>query len=193
MQEALQSFQEGFSHWGYLILFLYSLGSGYVGIVIASILSATTQTLDIKMTIFVAFLGNVVGSGAFVVFARYQKKEFLKYFQKHQRKLALASLWVKRYGFLMIFANKYLYGIKTIVPLAIGFSKYSLKKFLWLNVLSSLVWALLVGGISYVASDWVKGLYDEFSAYSSFFIVGLVLILILLWFLLKRYSRKIGF
>ncbi|WP_104748512.1 DedA family protein [Helicobacter cetorum] len=193
MQEALQHFQEGFAHWGYLILFLYSLGSGYVGIVIASILSATTNSLDIKTTILVAFLGNAVGSGAFVVFARYQKKEFLKYFQKHQRKLALASLWVKRYAIAMIFANKYLYGIKTIVPLAIGFSKYSLKKFIWLNTLSSLVWALLVGGVSYVASDWVKTLYDKFSAHSSFFIGGLVVVLVLICFLLKRYSRKIGF
>ncbi|AFI06550.1 DedA family protein [Helicobacter cetorum] len=193
MQEALSSFQESFSQWGYLILFLYSLGSGYVGIVIASILSATTNTLDIKITILVAFLGNMVGSGVFVSFARYQKKEFLKYFDKHKRKLALASLWVKRYALVMIFINKYLYGVKSIVPLAIGFSKYPLKKFLWLNALSSLVWAVVVGSVSFVASDWVKTLYERLSDYSSFFVLGVVLGVLLLWFLLKRYSRKIGF
>ncbi len=55
MQEALLRFQEGFKEWGYLILFLYSLGGGFVGIVIASILSATTHALDIKITIVVAF------------------------------------------------------------------------------------------------------------------------------------------
>lgn len=100
-----------------------------MGIVIASILSTTTHALDIKITILVAFLGNMVGSGALVIFARYQKREFLKYFQKHRRKLALASLWVKRYALLMIFVNKYLYGIKSVVPLAVGFSKYPLKDF----------------------------------------------------------------
>ncbi|EMH00654.1 SNARE-like domain protein [Helicobacter pylori GAM270ASi] len=193
MQEALLRFQEGFKEWGYLILFLYSLGGGYVGIVIASILSATTHALDIKITILVAFLGNMVGSGALVVFARYQKREFLKYFHKHRRKLALASLWVKRYAFLMIFVNKYLYGIKSVVPLAIGFSKYPLKRFLWLNVLSSFLWALIVGSVSFQASDWVKTLYERLSHYTSFFVISFALIALLIWFLLKRYSRKMGF
>ncbi|EKQ72514.1 SNARE-like domain protein [Helicobacter pylori GAM100Ai] len=193
MQEALLRFQEGFKEWGYLILFLYSLGGGYVGIVIASILSATTHALDIKITILVAFLGNMVGSGALVVFARYQKREFLKYFHKHRRKLALASLWVKRYAFLMIFVNKYLYGIKSVVPLAIGFSKYPLKRFLWLNVLSSFLWALIVGSVSFKASDWVKTLYERLSHYTSFFMISFALIALLIWFLLKRYSRKMGF
>ncbi|GAA9159346.1 DedA family protein [Helicobacter pylori] len=193
MQEALLRFQEGFKEWGYLILFVYSLGGGYVGIVIASILSATTHALDIKITIFVAFLGNMVGSGALVVFARYQKREFLQYFQKHRRKLALASLWVKRYALLMIFVNKYLYGIKSVVPLAVGFSKYPLKRFLWLNVLSSFLWALIAGSVSFKASDWVKTLYERLSHYTSFFLIGLGLVLLLIWFLLKRYSRKMGF
>ncbi|MDU9717226.1 DedA family protein [Helicobacter pylori] len=193
MQEALLRFQEGFKEWGYLILFLYSLGGGYVGIVIASILSATTHALDIKITIFVAFLGNMVGSGALVIFARYQKREFLQYFQKHRRKLALASLWVKRYALLMIFVNKYLYGIKSAVPLAVGFSKYPLKRFLWLNVFSSFLWALIVGSVSFKASDWVKTLYERLSHYTSFFIISFVLIALLIWFLLKRYSRKMGF
>ncbi|NHA95180.1 DedA family protein [Helicobacter pylori] len=193
MQEALLRFQEGFKEWGYLILFLYSLGGGYVGIVIASILSATTHALDIKITILVAFLGNMVGSGALVVFARYQKREFLKYFHKHRRKLALASLWVKRYAFLMIFVNKYLYGVKSVVPLAIGFSKYPLKRFLWLNVLSSFLWALIVGSVSFQASDWVKTLYERLSHYTSFFVISFALIVLLIWFLLKRYSRKMGF
>ncbi|PDW41510.1 hypothetical protein BB424_09030, partial [Helicobacter pylori] len=157
------------------------------------ILSATTHALDIKITILVAFLGNMVGSGALVVFARYQKREFLKYFQKHRRKLALASLWVKRYAFLMIFVNKYLYGIKSVVPLAVGFSKYPLKRFLWLNVLSSFLWALIVGSVSFQASDWVKTLYERLSHYTSFFVISFVLIALLIWFLLKRYSRKMGF
>ncbi|EMH11778.1 SNARE-like domain protein [Helicobacter pylori GAM249T] len=193
MQEALLRFQEGFKEWGYLILFLYSLGGGYVGIIIASILSATTHALDIKITILVAFLGNMVGSGALVVFARYQKREFLKYFHKHRRKLALASLWVKRYAFLMIFVNKYLYGVKSVVPLAVGFSKYPLKRFLWLNVLSSFLWALIVGSVSFQASDWVKTLYERLSHYTSFFVISFALIVLLIWFLLKRYSRKMGF
>ncbi len=193
MQEALLRFQEGFKEWGYLILFLYSLGGGYVGIVIASILSATTHALDIKITILVAFLGNMVGSGALVIFARYQKREFLKYFHKHRRKLALASLWVKRYALLMIFVNKYLYGVKSVVPLAIGFSKYPLKRFLWLNVFSSFLWALIVGSVSFQASDWVKTLYERLSHYTSFFVISFVLIVLLIWFLLKRYSCKMGF
>ncbi|MGL2631503.1 DedA family protein, partial [Helicobacter pylori] len=51
----------------------------------------------------------------------------------------------------------------------------------------------IVGSVSFKASDWVKTLYERLSHYTSFFVISLALIALLIWFLLKRYSRKMGF
>ena len=53
--------------------------------------------------------------------------------------------------------QKFVYGIKTLIPIAIGLTKYDFKKFAILNVLSAAVWALVFGfGSYYSGSALVK-------------------------------------
>ncbi|CBG40673.1 putative integral membrane protein [Helicobacter mustelae 12198] len=158
--EAVQSFQEHLQSWGYLLLFLYSLGGGYLAIIAAGFLSSL-GSMDITLSVLVAFVGNAIGSGIFAVLVRSQKKDFARYFQKHRRKVALAFLWLKKYGIGLIFFSKYIFGIKAIVPAVIGLSKYSLKKYWIFNTLACLLWALVMGLLSYFASELVKKLLEK--------------------------------
>jgi membrane protein DedA with SNARE-associated domain len=69
--------------------------------------------------------------------------------KKHRRKLALAHVMMKKNGSWIILIQKFVYGIKTLIPIAIGLTKYDAKKFAILNVLSAGVWALVFGFGSY--------------------------------------------
>lgn len=189
MQQVVQTFYESFQSWGYLILFMYSLGGGYIGIVAAGILSSLGN-MDIGISILIAFVGNAFGSSALTFLGRYQKKDILKYFSKHRRKLALVHVWMKKYGILLIFASKYLYGIKTIVPLAVGISKYNLKKYLIVNIISCGLWALIVGILAFVASEFIKHIFEKIDSVSYLMPVFLVIIALLVWLLLKKISKK---
>lgn len=189
MQESIQSFQEYFNTWGYLILFLYCMGSGYVGIVIAGILSSI-GAMDIGISIGVAFLGNTFGSSLLALLGRYQKKEILKYFKKHTRKVALTHIWLKKYGFWLILFNKYIYGVKTIVPIAIGISKYNLKKFFLLNVLACLIWAVLIGMIAFFASEFIKRIFAQINNMPYIMPLSFLAILVIVVFLLKKFSKR---
>ncbi|GMB93593.1 Ubiquitous DedA transporter family [Helicobacter bizzozeronii] len=189
MQETIQHFQTLFSTWGYLLLFFYSLGSGYVGIVVAAILSSMGH-MDLVKSMVVAGLGNAVGTSLLMLLGRYQKKELRAYLVKHRRKFALVHVWIYKYGLWLIFFNKYLYGVKTIVPLAIGFSKYSLKKFLWLNALACVLWALVLGLLAFYASAWIGALMDRMSGYSYLVPLGFVFLIVALYVWIARLSRK---
>lgn len=189
MQETIQHFQTLFNTWGYFLLFFYSLGSGFVGIVAAAILSSMGH-MDIKLSMLAAGLGNAVGSCLLALLGRTQKKQLQAYLIKHRRKFALVHVWIHKYGVWLIFFNKYLYGIKTIVPLAIGFSKYSLKKFAWLNVLSCALWALILGGVAFYASSWIGHLANRMSGHSYLFPLGCALIIAALYWWITRLSRK---
>ena len=61
----------------------------------------------------------------------------------------------KKYSSWLIFFSKYLYGIKTLVPLAIGFSRFNLKKFLMFNLIACVIWAIIVGLCGYYASSGI--------------------------------------
>ncbi|WP_120944622.1 MULTISPECIES: DedA family protein [Helicobacter] len=189
MQESIAHFQHLFSTWGYLLLFAYSLGSGYVGIVVAAILSSMGQ-MDIKLSILSAGVGNFVGSMGLALLGRTQKKELFNYFAKHRRKFALVHMWLQKYGVWLIFFNKYIYGIKSILPLAIGFSKYDLKKFALLNGGACALWAVVVGAIAFYASAWVRHIWDRLSAYAYLMPLFILALVVGIVWVLKRGSKK---
>ena len=165
MEDSISSFKDVFDTWGYIALFLYCMGSGYVGILAAGVLAAFGH-MNIAISILVAAMGNFAGSSLIVFLLRYQKKDFDKYLVKHRRKIALMHIWLKKYGALLIFINKHLYGIKFLVPAAIGVSKYDIKRFLSLNFLASLIWAGSLGGLAFYSSKAIVSLFDAYGQYS---------------------------
>ena len=134
--------------YGYIGLFLYSLGGGFVALVGAGVLSFMGK-MDLMTSMSVAFVANALGDMMLLYMARYQKSMMMEGLRKHRRKLALAHVMMKKNGSWIILIQKFVYGIKTLIPIAIGLTKYDAKKFAILNVLSAGVWALVFGFGSY--------------------------------------------
>jgi len=134
--------------YGYIGLFLYSLGGGFVALLGAGVLSFMGK-MDLATSMSVAFVANVLGDILLVYLARYQKSMMMEGLRKHRRKLALSHLLMKKHGSWIILIQKFVYGIKTLIPIAIGLTKYDFKKFIILNTLSSVVWVVVVGLGSY--------------------------------------------
>jgi membrane protein DedA with SNARE-associated domain len=172
--------------YGYIFLFLYSFGGGFVGLVIASIF-AYNGNMQIEYVILTAFISNFLGDSTLVYLAKYQKKDFKKYLNKHKRKLALCRIWIYRYEYMVVFFQKYIYGIKTLIPIVIGLSGYNLKKFIILNFFASLLWALVIGYGSFYLGEYATNLFEYFKGYE--YIPMLILISFILIFL--QYISKL--
>ncbi len=142
--------------YGYIGLFLYSLGGGFVALIGAGVLSFLGK-MDLATSMSIAFVANALGDVLLFYMARYQKSMMMEGLRKHRRKLALAHVMMKKYGSWIILIQKYVYGIKTLIPIAIGLTKYDFKKFAILNVASSVVWTLTIGfGAYYSGAPLVK-------------------------------------
>jgi len=150
--------------YGYIGLFLYSLGGGFVALVGAGILSFMGK-MDLTLSISIAFVANAIGDIMLFYMARYQKSMMMEGLKKHRRKLALAHVMMKKNGSWIILIQKFIYGIKTLIPIAIGLTKYDFKKFAILNVLSAGIWALVFGLGSYYSGgilvEGVKTISDK--------------------------------
>ena len=174
--------------WGYVILFFYSLGGGFVALLAAGILSSIeSNSLNIALCIFVAGIANLIGSSALFYLSRYQKSEVMRFLKNHRRKIALSHIWIKKFDYFIIFIHKYLYGIKTIVPMVIGFSKYSGKKFVLYNFFASFLWAIIIGALSYAV---LRRAYDEYSNPYIFPAIGICIIVILV-FVANRVTKSV--
>ena len=138
--------------YGYIGLFIYSLGGGFVALIGAGVLSYMGK-MDLATSMAVAFVANELGDVMLFYMARYQKATMMEGIRKHRRKLALAHVMMKKYGSWIILIQKFVYGIKTLIPIAIGLTKYDFKRFAVLNVISAGVWTLAFGFGSYYSGD----------------------------------------
>jgi membrane protein DedA with SNARE-associated domain len=172
--------------WGYIVLFLYSFGGGFVALVVAGILSYSGE-LNIIIAITVAGTANFIGDQFLFTVARKNKHQAKQMMEKHKRKIAMSHLLMRKYGTWVIFLQKYIYGIKTLIPLAMGLTKYDYKKFMIFNFLATVVWSLIIGLSSYMLGELVYKYIEEFKTYGLVFVA---LILLGVFYLYKKLGEK---
>ena len=171
--------------WGYIALFLYSFGGGFVGLIFAGVLSYAGD-LNIYISILVAGVSNFLGDQFLFFLARKNKNYAKDMMKKYGRKIALAHLMMRRYGSFVVFIQKYIYGIKTLVPLAMGITKYSAIKFSILNAIAAFLWACVIGYASFIGGEYLLAMGEEFKYIG----LGLIILIIsILSFLFRKIEK----
>ncbi|WDL70681.1 DedA family protein [Helicobacter winghamensis] len=175
--------------YGYVILFLYSLGGGFIALVGASVLSFAGK-MDLSLSIFVAIVANFLGDWLLFYMARYQKSMMQPYLTQHRRKLALVHILMRKYGSIIIVVKKYIYGLKTLVPLAIALTPYSLAKFNLYNAIGAIVWGISIGLLGYFSGGiLIKG-FEMLGEYPLLAPLFILVLLGGLWLWLKQATKK---
>lgn len=177
------------STYGYIVLFLYSLGGGFVALLGAGVLSFMGK-MDLSLSIAIAFSANFIGDSLMFYMSRYHKREMMEYFKKHRRKLAFSHLLLKKHGSWIIIVKKFVYGLKTLVPLAVGLTKYDFWKFSAYNAIGALIWAVVVGGLSFLFGGALIEGYKTLSDKPYLAPVMLIIIGGSIWIYLSRATKK---
>ena len=185
----MQDIINSISTYGYIVLFFYSLGGGMVALIAAGILSFAGK-MDLTLSIAVAAVANTIGDTLLFYVARFNKSSLMPYIKNHTRKLAYAGILAKKHGDKIIFIKKFIYGVKTLVPVALGLTKYSFYKFSIINLISSILWAVIVGFASFQAGDYFMSANDYLGEHG--YIMPLVMFSLLfgIWYFLQHMIRK---
>ena len=144
-------FIELLKEYGYIILFVWCIMEGEMALIMAGILAHTTH-MHIALAIFVAGLGGFVGDQIYFYLGRYNKKYIAKRLHTQRRKFAVAHIMLKKYGWPIIFIQRYMYGFRVIIPMTIGLTGYSAKKYALINLISAWCWAAIT-----IIPAWVLG------------------------------------
>ncbi len=126
--------------YGYIILFFWCIMEGEMALIMAGILSHTGDMM-LPLAIFIAGLGGFAGDQIYFYIGRHNKKYIYTKLKKQRRKFAIAHILLKNHGWPIIFMQRYMYGLRTIIPMSIGLTRYSGKKFAIINLFSAWVWA----------------------------------------------------
>lgn len=128
--------------YGYVILFIWSTLEGEMGLIMGGLMCHTGD-MWLPMAIFIAGLGGFVGDQVYFYTGRFNKRYIYTKLHTQRRKFAIAHLLLKKYGWPIIFVQRYMYGMRTVIPMAIGLTKYSGKKFALINLISAWCWAAI--------------------------------------------------
>jgi membrane protein DedA with SNARE-associated domain len=135
-------FIDWLKEYGYIILFLWCILEGEMGLIMGGIMSHTGD-MQFILTIFVAGLGGFTGDQIYFYIGRFNKGLIQRKLHKQRRKFAIAHLLLRKYGWPIIFIQRYMYGLRTVIPMSIGITKYSAKRFALINLISAWVWAAI--------------------------------------------------
>jgi membrane protein DedA with SNARE-associated domain len=145
--------------YGYVVLFFWSIVEGEMGLVMAGIMTHTGN-MNYFMSIFVAGLGGFTGDQIYFHLGRFNKSYIHRKLHSQRRKIAISYLLLKKYGGLIIFMQRYMYGLRTIIPMSIGITNYSAKKFALINLVSAWIWAAIIITPAYIYGDAILSLLD---------------------------------
>lgn len=140
MEETLKSIIFEYKEWSYVVIFFWCMLEGELALILAGVL-AHEGHVNLIMITFIAGLGGFAGDQIYFYIGRYNKSYIQKKLVKQRRKFAVAHLLLKKYGWLIILVQRYMYGFRTVIPMSIGITRYDAKKFALINLLSAWIWA----------------------------------------------------
>ncbi len=177
------------STWGYLALAFFSFGGSLVVVAAAGVLSYMGE-MNLIISLIIAIVFNYMGDMFLFYMGKYNKKEIQPYFEKHKRKMALSTLILRKYGVLAIFIQKFLYGIKTLIPLSMALSRYDFKKFGFYNVFASIFFVLVIMLSAFYAGETIKTLFESFKSYPWVPFLILFSIVGAGWYAMEHFTKR---
>ena len=175
---------------GYIILFFWSILEGELGLIMAGIL-AHTGHMHLAPAIFIAGLGGFTGDQIYFYIGRYARGYIHRKMRRHRRKFAIAHLLLKKWGWPIIFMQRYLYGLRTVIPMSIGLTRYPAGKFALINLLSAWTWASITILPAYYFGEEILGLIKYAKAHWYFALPVLLAVLAGFYMLSKKIEKNL--
>jgi membrane protein DedA with SNARE-associated domain len=185
MEETLSSL----STWGYAAIAFFSFG-GSIVVTAATGVFASLGKIDLLSAIIVAIIFNFMGGNMLFYMGRYQKKDIMPYLKNHTRKIALVHILFRKYGSFAIIIAKFIYGMKLIVPVSMGISKYSMKKFIVINFIASINFVVVIVMLGYYTASTIILIFNYVSQHPWIAPILIITILGSIWFLLHHGTKK---
>jgi membrane protein DedA with SNARE-associated domain len=149
--------------YGALVVFVGSGLEGETTAIMGGFL-AHQGVIDGRWVFLAAFLGAFTADQAlFFIGRRFADHPLVMRLRgKPMFAKALARIEASPNAFILAF--RFLYGLRTVGPVAVGVSAISIRRFAILNVLAALLWAALTTGIGYTCGRTIEVLFGRFRA-----------------------------
>ena len=174
--------------YGYLALLVGTFLEGETVLVLGG-MAAQRGFLYLPWVILVAFAGSFCGDQLFFFLGRRHSDFILNRRPAWKDRTEQARTLLHRYQTPVILGFRFLYGLRSIIPFAIGLSGVPLRRFFFLNMAGALVWAAVVGTGGYLFGHGLELVLGDLKRYEHLVLGGVAVAGFLVW-VFYRFRRR---
>lgn len=133
--------------YGYPALLIGAMVEGEVALVIAGF-TAYLGYMNLGAVFVVGFIGSLIGDQTYFYIGRKKGRELINRWPKLKKRAQWAHRVLDKHSNWMLLLFRFAYGFRAIIPITIGTSKISAKRFAFYNSIGAAVWSAIfsVGG-----------------------------------------------
>jgi len=178
---------------------------GYIGVLIGTFLEGETTLLlaafgayqgymELPYVMLAASIGSLCGDQSFFWLGRKRRQKTLDGHPSLRARVEKAQALLERYRTPLMFMFRFMYGLRTVIPFAIGMSPVPAAEFISLSAVSSVVWAILVGGAGFLFGNALESMMGDIKRYELLVLAAIAGIGAIVWAIcLYRRKKKNGF
>jgi membrane protein DedA with SNARE-associated domain len=141
--------------WGYPAVFLGTLLEGETVLLLAG-LAAHAGYLELPWVIAAAWAGAVSGEQIWFMVGRRRGEWLLRRYPSLRSRAQRVTELLGRYHLPVILSLRFLYGLRTVGPIAIGMSPVPWARFTALDFAAAVLWAVVVASVGYAFGQLVQ-------------------------------------
>ena len=165
---------ELFSHYGYLMLLVGSLGEGMPIMLFGGFAAHRGWLALIPWVILIGAIGNAVAQGVWFFGARYAGRRVLEKRTDWAANVERVDRLLKKWEAPVVIGARFIPGFSSTTTIAVALSAMSSMRFLVLNAIGAFAWALTFGVLGYVLGQAIEGLLGDIGRYERPIAVGLL-------------------
>ena len=166
--------------YGYPILIIGTFLEGETILVLGGVV-AHLGYLSLDWVIACGFCGTLIGDQLYFLLGRYRGNTWLAKRPTWQPRIDRVLRIFERHHILLILGFRFLYGLRSVTPFAIGMSNVSYLRYTILNAIGAAVWAISIALAGYYFGRAVETVLGDIKRYEVEFIAAIVSIAMLIW------------
>lgn len=170
------------------------LGTFFEGetILVLGGLAAHRGYLSLGSVIAVGFLGSFVGDQFYFQLGRWHGAALIAKRPAWHARVQRAQRVLERHHIAFILGFRFLYGLRTISPFAIGMSEVPIQRYLILNFLGGLVWSVAVAMLGYSVGGGAEALIGRVKEIELWLFAGVAAAGSAIWLIYRVRERRVS-
>ncbi len=176
--------------YGYPALALGAIVEGEVALVIAGF-TAYLGYLNLPTAIVVSFIGSLLADQTYFYIGRRKGRQWMEKNPNFKKRASWVIGLFEKYDTWVLFLFRFASGFRAIIPITLGTSRVSAKKFAIFNIIGAAIWSTVFTLIGYFSGSAFSAILEDIRKYELVVVLAFVGLAVVLWVFVGIEKKKI--